>query len=96
MPYPTVASLPANVKSKYSGNAQRAFMEAFNSAVYEQGKGESDAFAIAHAAAKKAGSAHAPAKPKKKTKAAKAFGKKKGARMAAKAKRSPIVDAMTY
>lgn len=96
MPYPTVASLPPAVKKKYSGNAQRAFMHAFNDAVYKEGKDESTAFAIAHSAAKRAGSAHEPVKSKPKTKKAQAFKAKKDARKAAKVKRSPIVDAMTY
>lgn len=96
MPYATVASLPPNVKSKYNAAGQRAFLAAFNEAVYRDGKSDADATAIAHAAAARAAGKGMPVKPRNKTKAAKAFGAKKAARKAAKAKSSPIVDAMTY
>ena len=50
MPYQTVDDLPPEVKGRYSGEALRAFLAAFNSAM-ERYDDESRAFAIAHAAA---------------------------------------------
>jgi cation transport regulator len=55
MPYQSVADLPAAQVKGYSPKQKRAFLEAFNSAVYEQKLPEDRAFAIAHTAAKRAG-----------------------------------------
>lgn len=100
MPYPTIASLPAAVRAKYSVAGQRAFLQAFNECVYRDGKSEAEAMKMAHAAARRVSSAKAPSKPKKKTNAAKAFTTKKASRMAGIAgppKQGPIAAAMmTY
>lgn len=55
MPYESISDLPQNQVDQYSKKQKRAFLEAFNSAVEEQDRDESSAFAIAHSAAKKAG-----------------------------------------
>ena len=52
MPYETTASLPVNVRSKYSEKALKAFLAAFNT-IFAQTKDESRAFAGAHSAARK-------------------------------------------
>lgn len=53
MPYSSVKDLPAEVKKKYTSKQQRAFRQAFNSAL-KDGKSEEQAFKIAHAAARRA------------------------------------------
>lgn len=53
MPYSSVKELPAEVKKKYTSKQQRAFKQAFNSAL-KDGKSEEQAFKIAHAAARRA------------------------------------------
>lgn len=55
MPYKTVADLPADQVRGLSDKQKRAFLHAFNSAVYEQRLPEENAFKIAHTAARKAG-----------------------------------------
>ena len=52
MPYETTASLPVNIKKRYSPKAQSAFLAAFNG-ILAQTKNESRAFAGAHVAADK-------------------------------------------
>jgi hypothetical protein len=47
--------------SKYSGNAKRAFIHAFNSC-YQKGGEDARCYKIGHAAAKQAGSKKGPAK----------------------------------
>ena len=55
MPYQSVADLPETQTDQYNKHQKEAFRKAFNSA-YEQYDGdESRAFAVAHAAAKRAG-----------------------------------------
>jgi len=53
MPYSGISDLPKEIKDKYDKGQQEAFVSAFNSAMKKY-KDESRAFAIAHAAAKKA------------------------------------------
>lgn len=56
MPYRAIDDLPETQVDQYSAHQKRAFLAAFNSA-YEQYEGdEHRAFAVAHAAAKQAGS----------------------------------------
>ncbi|HTQ01742.1 MAG TPA: ChaB family protein [Casimicrobiaceae bacterium] len=55
MPYRTIADLPKAQTDQYSAHQKEAFRKAFNSAYEEYGGDESRAFAVAHAAAKKAG-----------------------------------------
>ncbi len=60
MPYHTVADLPKAQTDQYNPHQKKAFLEAFNSA-YDEYKGdEHRAFAVAHAAAKKAGTKPGP------------------------------------
>ena len=53
MPYKSVSELPAAQVDQYSKHQQHAFLKAFNNALEEYGD-ESRAFAVAHAAAKRA------------------------------------------
>ena len=55
MPYKTVADLPQSQVDQYDPHQKKAFLEAFNHALTEYGGDEHRAFAVAHAAAKKAG-----------------------------------------
>lgn len=55
MPYRTVADLPEAQTDQYNAHQKDAFLKAFNNAYDEYGGDESRAFAVAHAAAKKAG-----------------------------------------
>ena len=54
MPYQSIDELPSAVRNRYDEKGQRAFLSAFNRAVYDEGLPEERAFAIAHAAAKRA------------------------------------------
>ncbi len=54
-PYQTLADLPAAQVDQYDHHERRAFLEAFNSAWEQYGRDEHRAFAVAHAAAKRAG-----------------------------------------
>jgi len=54
MPYKTIADLPEAQTDQYSTHQKEVFLAAFNNAYKEYGGDESRAFAIAHAAAKKA------------------------------------------
>jgi len=53
MPYKSTSELPAQFK-KYSSHGQKAAQQAFNNAYADNDGDESKAFAIAHAAAKRA------------------------------------------
>jgi cation transport regulator len=53
MPYKSVGELPRAQVDQYSPHQQQAFLKAFNNALKEYGD-ESRAFAVAHAAAKRA------------------------------------------
>jgi cation transport regulator len=55
MPYNSVADLPKAQTDQYNPHQKEAFLRAFNNAYQEYGGDESRAFAVAHAAAKKAG-----------------------------------------
>src|SRR5450755_4950487 len=60
MPYSTVADLPKAQTDQYNPHQKKAFLEAFNNAYKEYKGDESRAFAVAHSAAKKAGSKPGP------------------------------------
>ena len=60
MPYRTIADLPKAQTDQYNAHQKKAFLEAFNSAYPKYKDDESHAFAIAHAAAKKAGEKPGP------------------------------------
>ena len=60
MPYHTVADLPKAQTDQYNAHQKDAFLEAFNNAYDQYGGDESRAFAVAHAAAKKAGDRPGP------------------------------------
>jgi len=55
MPYQSVADLPKAQVDQYDAHQKKAFLEAFNNAFEEYGHDESRAFAVAHHAAKQAG-----------------------------------------
>lgn len=54
-PYRTLEDLPTAQVDQYDHHERRAFLEAFNHAWEEYGHDEHRAFAVAHAAAKRAG-----------------------------------------
>jgi cation transport regulator len=60
MPYRTVADLPKAQTDQYNPHQKKAFLDAFNSAYDEYHGDEHRAFAVAHAAAKKAGDKPGP------------------------------------
>jgi cation transport regulator len=60
MPYRTVDELPKAQTDQYNEHQKRAFLEAFNNAYSEYGGDEHRAFAVAHAAAKRAGEKPGP------------------------------------
>ena len=60
MPYQTVSDLPRAQTDQYNAHQKDAFLEAFNNAYDEYGGDESRAFAVAHAAAKRAGDRPGP------------------------------------
>lgn len=60
MPYRSVSDLPKAQTDQYNAHEKKAFLEAFNNAYKEYGGDESRAFAVAHAAAKKAGTHSGP------------------------------------
>jgi cation transport regulator len=60
MPYNTVADLPKAQTDQYNAHQKKAFLKAFNSAYTEHKGDEHRAFAIAHAAAKRAGERPGP------------------------------------
>ena len=55
MPYNSVDDLPKAQTDQYNAHQKKAFLEAFNNAYKEYGGDEHRAFAVAHAAAKRAG-----------------------------------------
>jgi cation transport regulator len=55
MPYRTVSDLPKAQTDQYDEHQKKAFLEAFNHAFDEYHGDEHRAFAVAHAAAKRAG-----------------------------------------
>jgi cation transport regulator len=54
MPYKTVADLPKGQTDQYTPHQKEAFLKAFNNAYDEYHGDEHRAFAVAHAAAKRA------------------------------------------
>jgi cation transport regulator len=54
MPYQSISDLPQAQTDQYSTHQKEVFLKAFNNALKEYGGDESRAFAVAHAAAKKA------------------------------------------
>jgi cation transport regulator len=55
MPYRTIDDLPQAQTDQYNTHQKEAFLKAFNNAYAEYGGDEHRAFAVAHAAAKRAG-----------------------------------------
>ena len=60
MPYKSVNELPKAQTDQYNAHQKEAFLKAFNSAYDEYGGDEHRAFAVAHAAAKRAGAKPGP------------------------------------
>jgi cation transport regulator len=60
MPYDSVSDLPKSQTDQYNAHQKEAFLKAFNNAWKEYGGDESRAFAVAHAAAKRAGEKPGP------------------------------------
>ncbi|HEX4883187.1 MAG TPA: ChaB family protein [Casimicrobiaceae bacterium] len=60
MPYKTVKDLPEAQTDQYNAHQKKAFLEAFNNAYEQYGGDEGRAFAVAHAAAKRAGEKPGP------------------------------------
>lgn len=56
MPYKSISDLPKSQVDRYDHHQKKAFLEAFNHAYQEYHHDESKAFAVAHHAAKEAGS----------------------------------------
>jgi cation transport regulator len=54
MPYHSIADLPKAQTDQYTEHQKEAFLKAFNNAYDEYGGDEHRAFAVAHAAAKRA------------------------------------------
>ncbi|HET7621176.1 MAG TPA: ChaB family protein [Gemmatimonadaceae bacterium] len=54
MPYKDISDLPKSQVDQYDKHQKKVFLEAYNHAYEEYGHDESRAFAVAHAAAKKA------------------------------------------
>jgi cation transport regulator len=60
MPYKTISDLPKAQTDQYNDHQKEAFRKAFNSAYDEYAGDEHRAFAVAHAAAKRAGERPGP------------------------------------
>ncbi|GIK87158.1 MAG: ChaB family protein [Burkholderiales bacterium] len=60
MPYRSVDDLPKAQTDQYNAHQKEAFLKAFNNAFEQYGGDESRAFAVAHAAAKRAGDRPGP------------------------------------
>jgi cation transport regulator len=60
MPYRSLSDLPKAQIDQYNAHQKEAFLKAFNNAYDEYGGDEHRAFAVAHAAAKKAGDRPGP------------------------------------
>jgi cation transport regulator len=60
MPYRNVDDLPKAQTDQYNAHQKKAFLEAFNNVYKQYGGDEGRAFAVAHAAAKKAGDKPGP------------------------------------
>jgi cation transport regulator len=60
MPYRSIDELPRPQTDQYDRHQKEAFLKAFNNAYREYGGDEGRAFAVAHAAAKRAGRRRGP------------------------------------
>ena len=60
MPYHAISDLPKAQTNQYNEHQKEAFLKAFNTAFKEYGGDEGRAFAVAHAAAKRAGDRPGP------------------------------------
>jgi cation transport regulator len=60
MPYQNIADLPEAQTDQYNAHQKKAFLKAFNNAYKEYRGDEHRAFAVAHAAAKRAGERPGP------------------------------------
>jgi cation transport regulator len=60
MPYRSVGDLPEAQTDQYNAHQKEAFLKAFNNAYDQYGGDEGRAFAVAHAAAKRAGTRPGP------------------------------------
>ena len=60
MPYKSIADLPQAQTDQYNEHQKEAFLKAFNNAYDEYNGDEHRAFAVAHAAAKRAGDRPGP------------------------------------
>jgi cation transport regulator len=60
MPYNSIDDLPKAQTNQYNDDQKEAFLKAFNNAYKEYGGDEHRAFAVAHAAAKRAGERPGP------------------------------------
>jgi cation transport regulator len=60
MPYQSIDDLPKSQTDQYNAHQKHAFLEAFNHAYEQYGGDEHRAFAVAHAAAKRAGERPGP------------------------------------
>ena len=60
MPYANIGDLPKAQTDPYNAHQKQAFLKAFNNAYKEYGGDEHRAFAVAHAAAKRAGEQPGP------------------------------------
>ncbi|HEX6794338.1 MAG TPA: cation transport regulator [Casimicrobiaceae bacterium] len=60
MPYQSIDDLPKAQTDQYNAHQKKAFLEAFNNAYKEYAGDEHRAFAVAHAAAKRAGEHSGP------------------------------------
>ena len=60
MPYQKISDLPEKQVDQYNQHQKEAFLKAFNNAYEEYHHDEGRAFAVAHAAAKRAGNHQAP------------------------------------
>ena len=63
MTYEKISDLPEAQVDQYTTHQKHAFLKAFNNAYGEYGGDESRAFAVAHAAAKKAGDGESGEEP---------------------------------
>jgi cation transport regulator len=61
MPYRKISDLPEKQVDQYNEHQKEAFLKAFNNAYEEYDHDEGRAFAVAHAAAKRAGNHRADA-----------------------------------
>lgn len=68
MPYGSPGELPESQTRGMSAKEKKILHEAFNRAIYEEGVGESDAWARAHGAVNRYAEQHGRSKPKNRRK----------------------------